>query len=50
MDYILLDICQAYGLNPVKDFDPLPEELKIQMIAKWHLDREWNARQPRFNV
>ena len=46
MDYILLDICEKYGMNPITEFDPLPDETKIQMIAKWHLDREHMARQP----
>jgi len=36
----LLDICKDYGLNPITEFDPLPDEIKFKMIAKWHLDRE----------
>jgi hypothetical protein len=50
MDYICLDICEKYSLNPITEFDPLPDKTKIQMIAKWHLDREAKAREPKFSL
>lgn len=50
MDYILLDICEKYGLNPITEFDPLPDEVKIQMIAKWRIDRAEKAKQPQFRL
>lgn len=37
-------------MNPIKDFDPLPDEIKIKMIAKWRLDREAKAREPKFQL
>ncbi|QJT70409.1 hypothetical protein [Microcystis phage MaeS] len=46
MEYIMLDICEKYSLNPITEFDPLPDEIKFKMIAKWHLDRESKSRQP----
>lgn len=47
MDYIMLDICEKYSLNPITEFDHLPEKIKIQMIAKWNLEREANSRKPK---
>lgn len=50
MDYILLDICEKYSLNPITEFDPLPDKIKFQMIAKWHIDREAKARNPQVSL
>jgi hypothetical protein len=42
-DYIFLDICEKYGMNPITEFDPLPDDIKIMMKAKWLIDQEHNS-------
>jgi len=30
-------------MNPLLEFDPLPDDMKIMMKAKWLIDQEHNA-------
>lgn len=43
-EYILLELCERYSIDPLR-MDEIPDEIKIAMMAKYYLDLEYKVQQ-----